>query len=163
MRAEKKYLVTEVDSHLKKSDYVFLADYTKLNVVETGELRAALAAHGAEFHVVKNSIFNVAAKANKLPDMSAHLTGQVAIVVGGKNSTGVAKVLKEFAKSKEKLSFKVGVIALKQVDVAEFDLLASLPSLEVLRAQLLSLLSTPASSFVRVLDAQAKKLEGAKA
>jgi large subunit ribosomal protein L10 len=163
MRVEKKYLVTEVASHLNKSEYVFLADYTRLNVPETKELRDALLAHGAEFHVVKNSILNVAAKAKGLPDMSAHLSGQVAIVVGGKNPTGVAKVLKEFAKSKEKLSYKAGVMALKKVEVAEFDMLASLPSLEVLRAQLLSLFSTPASGFVRVLDAQAKKMEGAKA
>jgi large subunit ribosomal protein L10 len=163
MRNEKKFLVTEVAKHLDKSDFVFLADYTKLNVPETKELRAQLAKSGAEFHVVKNSILRVAAKAKGLPEMDEVLVGQVAIVVGGKNPTGTAKALKEFGKSKEKLSFKAGVMALKKLTAAEFEFMASLPSLEVLRAQFLSLISTPASGFVRLLDAQAKKLGGAKA
>jgi large subunit ribosomal protein L10 len=163
MRNEKKLLSVEVTKHLDKSDFVFLADYTKLNVPETKELRAELAKSGAEFHVVKNSVFRVAAKAKGLPEMDEALKGQVAIVVGGKNPTGVAKALKEFSKSKEKLSFKAGVMALKKVTAAEFDFMAGLPSLEVIRAQFLSLISTPASGFVRILDAQAKKLEGAKA
>jgi len=157
MRAEKKYLVEEVSKHLNKSDYVILADYTKLTVPEAKELRAELEKHGAEFHVVKNSVLNVAAKAKGYPDMAEFLTGQVGIVVGGNDTAAIAKAVKTFAKAKEKLSFKVGVMALKKMSAAELNTLADLPSMDSLRAQLLSLLSTPASGFVRVLDAQAKK------
>ena len=162
MREAKKYLSREVETHLAKSDYVFLADYTKLNVPETQILRDELKKHGAEFHVVKNSVLDHVAKAKGLPDLSEHLTGQVAIIVGGKNPSGVAKALKEFGKQKEKLSIKAGVMALKKMTSQEIDFLASLPSLEVLRATFLALISEGASRFVRVLDAQAKK-QGATA
>lgn len=164
MRDAKKYLAREVEQHLAKSpEYVFLVDYTKLNVPETKELRAELTKHKAEFHVVKNSVLNVVAKEKGLPDMSEHLTGQVAIVVGGTNPAGVAKALKEFGKSKEKLSIKVGVMSLKKVTSEEIYFLADLPPLEVLRAQLLGLFKEAAASFVRVLDAQVKKAAGAPA
>ena len=63
MRAEKQYLISEVDTHLKKSDYVILANFSKVSVADTAELRKRLAVEKAEFHVVKNSSLRVAAKA----------------------------------------------------------------------------------------------------
>ena len=61
MRAEKQYLISEVDTHLKKSDYVILANFSKVTVSDVAELRNSLAAENAEFHVVKNSSLRVAA------------------------------------------------------------------------------------------------------
>ena len=101
MRAEKQYLISEVDTHLKKSDYVILANFSKVTVADTAELRKRLSAEKAEFHVVKNSSFRVAAKAMGLPDMEKSLTGQTAVVVGGKNPAGVAKTLKKFMEEKQ--------------------------------------------------------------
>jgi len=153
MRPEKKYLVDEVDQHLGKSDYVYLANYERITVDETAELRAALAEHDAEFHVVKNTILNVAAQSRELPDLSDHLTGPTAIVVGGNNPSGVAKVLGEFFKKKEKVDVKVGVMNDRTLSKEEVETLAKLPGLEVLRAQLLGLLTQPGTSLVRVLNA----------
>ncbi|MFZ5495748.1 MAG: 50S ribosomal protein L10 [Verrucomicrobiota bacterium] len=157
MRAEKQYLIDEVSGHLKKSDYVILANFTKLTVAETAELRKRLAPEKAEFHVVKNSSFRVAAKALGLPDLEKSLAGQTAIVVGGKNAPGVAKVLKKFIEEKQKLEVKVGVVDRKLMTAAELAKLADLPSLDVLRAQLLGLLTQTGAAFVRVLDARVKK------
>ncbi len=157
MRAEKQYLIDEVSGHLKKSDYVILANFTKLTVAETAELRKRLAVEKAEYHVVKNSSFRVAAKALGLPDLEASLAGQTAIVVGGKNTPGVAKVLKKFFEEKQKLEVKVGVVDKKLMTAAELSKLAELPSLDVLRAQLLGLLTQTGAAFVRVLDAKVKK------
>jgi large subunit ribosomal protein L10 len=134
-----------------------MLDYTKLTVPETKELRAELTKLGAEFHVVKNSVFNVVAKKKGLPDLGEFLTGQVAIVVGGKNPAGVAKTLKAFAKAKEKLSVKVGIVDAKKMTAEEVSFLADLPSIEVIRATFLALLNEGASRLVRVLDAKAKK------
>lgn len=153
MRAEKKYLISEVETHLKKSDYVILANFTGVSVAETAELRKRLAAEKAEFHVVKNSSLRVAAKALGLPDLESSLTGPTAIVIGGSNSPGVAKVLKSFFKEKKKLEVKAGVLGSKLLTSGDIDALADLPSLEALRGQLLGLLSQPASLFVRVLSA----------
>src|SRR3954463_15909890 len=109
MRAEKQYLIDEVSGHLKKSDYVILTNFTKLTVADAAELRKRLAPEKAEFHVVKNSSFRVAAKAMGLPDLEKSLSGQTAVVVGGKNPAGVAKALKKFIEEKQKLEVKVGV------------------------------------------------------
>lgn len=157
MRAEKQYLIDEVSGHLKKSDYVILANFTKLTVAETAELRKRLSPEKAEFHVVKNSSFRVAAKAFGLPDLEQSLAGQTAIVVGGKNTPGIAKVLKKFFEEKQKLEVKVGVVDKKLMTAAELSKLADLPSLDVLRAQLLGLLTQTGAAFVRVLDAKVKK------
>lgn len=153
MRPEKQYLVEEVNNHLNKSDYVYLANYDRITVEETAELRSALAQHNAEFHVVKNSILGVAANARALPDMSAHLSGPTAIIVGGEDPSGVAKVLGEFFKKKEKVDLKVGVLNDKVLEKAQIEVLAKLPGLEALRAQLLGLLNQPGTSLVRVLNA----------
>ncbi|PXA03472.1 50S ribosomal protein L10 [Coraliomargarita sinensis] len=153
MRPEKKYLVDEVSTHLAKSDYVYLANYERITVDETAELRASLAEHDAEFHVVKNTIFGIAAGEKEYPDVSEHLSGPTAIIVGGNNPSGVAKVLNKFFKDKEKVDLKVGIFNDKTLDKQQIEALAKLPGLESLRAQLLGLLTQPGTGLVRVLNA----------
>ena len=163
MRAEKKYLISEVETHLKKSDYVILANFTKVTVADVAELRAKLAVEKAEFHVVKNSSLRVAAKALGLPEFESALTGPTAVVVGGKNSAGVAKVLKQFFKDKQKLEVKIGVLDKKVFTAADLAKIADLPPFDVLRSQFLGLLTSNAAAFVRVLDAKVKKEQPAAA
>jgi len=157
MRAEKKYLISEVENHLKKSDYVILANFSKITVAETADLRARLAPEQAEFHVVKNSSFKVAAKALGLPEVDSALAGQTAIIVGGTNPAGVAKALKKFVSDKQKLEVKVGILDKKVFDSNQLSALADLPSFDALRSQFLGMLMQHAASFVRVLDAKVKK------
>ena len=153
MRAEKQYLISEVETHLKKSDYVILANFTGVSVADTADLRKKLAAEKAEFHVVKNSSLRVAAKSLGLPEFESSLTGPTAVIVGGKNSPGVAKVLKQFFKDKQKLAVKSAVLGKKAITAKDVEALADMPSMESLRAQFLGLLNQPAGMFVRVLNA----------
>jgi large subunit ribosomal protein L10 len=153
MRAEKKYLIEEVAGHLKKSDYVILANYDRMTVADVAELRRRLEPQHAEFHVVKNSSLRVAAQALGLPDFENVLVGPTAVIVGGKNSPGVAKVLRDFIKEKQKIVVKVGVLSQKLISPKDVEKLAEMPSLETLRAQLLGLLQQPAGLFVRVVNA----------
>jgi large subunit ribosomal protein L10 len=157
MRAEKQYLISEVETHLKKSDYVILANFSKVTVSDVAELRKRLATEKAEFHVVKNSSLRVAAKALGLPEFENALAGPTAVVVGGKNSAGVAKILKKFFEEKQKLEIKVGVLEKKIVTAENLKKIADLPSFDVLRSQLLGLFMQNAAAFVRVLDAKVKK------
>jgi len=157
MRAEKNYLIAEVETHLKKSEYVILANFTKVTVSDVADLRAKLSAEKAEFHVVKNSSLRVAAKALGLPEIESALTGPTAVVVGGKNPAGVAKVLKKFFEDRQKLEVKIGVLDKKLVSASDLAKMADLPSFEALRAQFLGLLTSNAGAFVRVLDAKVKK------
>ena len=153
MRTEKKYLVEEVSNHLSKSDYVFLANYDRITVEDVTELRDRLSEEDAEFHVVKNSVLKVAAKDRGMPEIDDFLIGPTAIVVGGQNPSGVAKVVQKFFKEKERPVVKVGILGDQTIDAATFRELAELPTLEALQAQLLSLLSQPAQGLVRVINA----------
>jgi large subunit ribosomal protein L10 len=157
MRAEKQYLIAEVETHLKKSDYVILANFTNVSVADVAELRKRLDTEKAEFHVVKNSSLRVAAKALGLPEFESALIGPTAVIVGGKNSAGVAKVLKKFFEEKKKLEVKIGVMDKKIISAADLATIADLPSFDALRSQLLGLFMQNAAAFVRVLDAKVKK------
>jgi large subunit ribosomal protein L10 len=152
MRSEKKYIIEEVARHLKKSDYLLITNYQKVTVADVAALRTKLAPEQAEFHVVKNSSLRVAAKDAGLPEFENMLTGQTAIVVGGRNPSGVAKIVKKFFDDKQKLEIKGAVMSGKVFDTAQVVKLSELPSIEVLRAQFLCLLNTPATSLVRVIN-----------
>jgi large subunit ribosomal protein L10 len=154
MREAKKFLVDEVAGHIKKSSYILLADFTKVTVADAAIVRNELRPLGAEYHVVKNSVFNIAAKQASLPDFTKHLTGHTAIVTGGDDAPGVAKVLVKFFKDKQKLEVKIGSMDGKTLSKADIEMLSKLPNLAGIRAQLLSLLNQPASSFARLLVAK---------
>ncbi len=153
MRPEKQFLVDEINAHLDKSDYVFVADYQRATVPDIADLRSKLAAEEAEFHVIKNNILKVAARDRGFPELDDHLTGQNAIVIGGNNPSGVAKVLAKFFDTANKIEVKVGVLSSQKLEKDDILVLSKLPSLEALRAQLLGLLSQPAQQMVFVLNA----------
>tara|TARA_B100000900_G_scaffold305628_1_gene264264 strand:+ start:1105 stop:1623 length:519 start_codon:yes stop_codon:yes gene_type:complete len=153
MRPEKQFLVDEISSHLDKSNYVFVADYERATVPDIASLRGQLAAEEAEFHVIKNNILKVAAKGRGFPELDDQLTGQNAIVIGGKNPSGVAKVLTKFFAKEGKIEVKVGVLSNQRLGNDEVVALSKLPSLEALRAQFLGLLSQPGQQLVFVINA----------
>ena len=133
-----------------------MADYQGINAEETSELRKKLAERGAEFHVVKNSSLRLAAKEQNLPDISEHLTGHTAIVVGGEDASAVAKALGLYFKDTKKVPVKGGTLGDRVLDAGEVKMLAKLPGLESLRAQLLSLFTTAPSQLVGVLSAPSR-------
>lgn len=158
MRPEKSYLIKEASDYLSKSDYFFLADYQGIDSQETATLRAKLAERGAEFHVVKNSSLLLASKEKNLPDLSEHLTGHTAIISGGEDASSVAKALTEFHKDSKKVPVKAGTLNDRALSASEVKQLASLPNIETLKAQLLSLLNTPATQLVSVLSAPSRSM-----
>src|SRR5580698_384559 len=135
MRPEKKYPTDEVEDHVRKADYVVLANLPGVTVADAADLRLKLAAEKAEYHVVKNSSLRVAAKSLGLPEFEDALVGPTAIVVGGKNSAGVAKILKQFFKERQKVEVKAAVLGKKLITSKDVERLAEMPSLEILRAQ----------------------------
>lgn len=152
MRPEKQFLLDEINVHLDKSDYLFVANYQRATVIDIAELRGQLSKEDAEFHVIKNNILRVAARDRGYPGLDDQLVGQNAIVIGGKNPSGVAKILTKYFDKTEKMDVKVGVLSKSIVDRDGVIQLSKLPSLEVMRAQLLGLLNQPASSLVIVIN-----------
>lgn len=159
MIEEKKYLVDEVSGHLAKSDYVFLVDYKYVTVPEVANLRKSLKGHNAEFHVVKNSALRYAAKEHNLPDLESALGGPTAIIMGGDSPSEVAKIVVKFYKdNNDKCEVKIGVLDGKALSKDDVTSLSKLPSLEVVRAQLLGLLNTPAQQAVTIFQAVPKAI-----
>jgi len=153
MRDEKKYLVDELCCYLDKSSYFFLTNYERITVEETKTLRERLDEFDAEFHVVKNRMFKVAVEKQGFSDLSQWLSGPTAIISGGDNPPGTAKAVKKFFKETEKISLKVGMLENKVLTADEINELATLPSIDILRSQLMGLLQTPAQRMVTVLQA----------
>src|SRR5579859_2077068 len=140
MRAEKKFLTTEYVARLNASPFFIVVGYTGLKVAHLTELRKRLVQAGAEVHVVKNTVFNVAAKEAGLADLNGSLAGQLAVVTGKKDISSAAKVVKNFAAEFDKLKLKFGYLNNQRLDDTSIIALADLPSLDVLRAKIMGLL-----------------------
>ncbi len=138
-------------TRLNGAPFFIVADYTGLKVLHFSELRKRLRVSGAEIHVVKNTIFRIAAKEAGIADLTGALSGQVAVISGPKDISAAAKVLKSFTAEFDKPKVRFGFLNNKRVEPAEIAILADLPSIEVLRGRLLGVLQTPASQLVRVL------------
>jgi len=158
MRAEKKLLTGEYVARLNGSPFFIVIGYQGLKVTHLTELRKRLRTAGAEVHVVKNTIFRVAAKEAGVADLNGTLTGQLAVVTGLKDISGAAKALKNFAAEFDKLKLKFGYLNNQRLDEASIIALADLPSLDVLRGKLLGLFNAPATKLVTLINTPATQL-----
>ena len=159
MRAEKKFLTSEYVARLNASPFFIVAGYQGLKVAHMSELRKRLTQAGSEIHVVKNTVFNVAAKEAGVTELGGALTGQIAVVTGKKDIFVAAKVLKNFAAEFDKLKIKFGFLNNQRLEQATVMQYADLPSLDVLRAKLLGLFNTPATQIAAVIKAKSEKAE----
>lgn len=157
MRHEKVTIVEDLQTKLNASPFLFVADYAGLKVAQFGELRNRLSGVGARCHVVKNTFLRRAAKEIGLPELG-ELKGQTVIVVGDKDVASAAKVMKSFTAEFQKPVMKVGVIDRAVVSNDQIKAIADLPSREVLLAQLLGTLQSPAATLVRLLNEPASAL-----
>ena len=158
MRAEKKYITKEYVARLNDSPFFLVVDYKGLTVGQFTELRKRLTKAGSEVHVVKNSIFRIAAKEAGVADLSGTLAGQLAVVTGQRDVSVAAKALKTFQSEFEKPRLKFGYLNNQRLETAELMALADLPSIEVLRGKLLGLLQAPAAQLARLLNTPATQL-----
>src|SRR4051812_39948487 len=159
MRAEKKFISNEYATRLNASPFFIVVDYRAVTVKHFNELRKRLRGVGSEVHVVKNSIFRIAAKeANAADIASGGLAGQVAVVTGQKDISAAAKVLKNFQAEFEKPKVQFGYLNNQRLETKDLTMLADLPSIEVLRGNLLGMLQAPAATLVRLLNTPGSQL-----
>ena len=158
MRPEKQNLSKEYITRLNASPFFIVVDYKGLKVGHMTELRKRLSKAGAEVHVVKNSIFRIAAKESGVADMNGSLVGQMAVVTGQKDISSAAKVVKTFGSEFDKLKIKFGYLNNSRLADTDIIALADLPSIEVIRAKFLGLLNAPATKLVTLLNTPASQL-----
>jgi large subunit ribosomal protein L10 len=128
-----------------------------LTVAEVTDLRRKMRAAGAGYRVAKNRLARRALEGTKFTGLSDLLTGTTALAYS-KDPVAAAKVAITYAKDNEKLSIAGGVLGNLVLDPEGIKALASLPSLDELRAKLVGLLQTPATRVATVLQAPAGQL-----
>ena len=151
-------MTKEYAARLNASPFFIVVNYKGLKVAHLTELRKRLTQAGAEIHVVKNSVFRIAAKEAGVGELNGALAGQLAVVTGQKDISAAAKAVKNFGAEFDKLKVKFGYLDNQRLEQAAILALADLPSLDVLRAKLLGLLNAPATKLVVLLNTPASQL-----
>src|SRR5437016_2387890 len=126
MRTEKQFIGQEYIGRLNASPFFIVVDYRGLTVRHFGELRKRLAKNGSQIHVVKNSIFRIAAKEAGVADLGSTLAGQLAVVTGQRDISAAAKVVKSFQAEFDKPKLRFGYLNSQRLETAELVILADL-------------------------------------
>jgi len=129
MRSEKKNITKEYLARLNGSPFFIVVNYKGLSVAHFTELRRRLTKAGAELHVVKNSVFRIAAKEAGVGDLNGALAGQLAVVTGKRDISTAAKVVKTFGSEFDRLKIHFGYLNNQRLEQPEIMTLADLPSL----------------------------------
>jgi len=155
---EKKRIAADLQGRLKKSTIVILTDYKGLDVSAMNDLRTKLRNANAEYQVAKNSLLVRASEGNDVALIKDQFKGPSAIALSYDDPVGPAKVITDFVKENAKLEVKVGVLDGKVIEFAGIKALSSLPSKEVLLAQVLSAMNAVPTSLVTALSDVPRRL-----
>lgn len=153
-RAQKAEEISALSERFGKAKAAFLVDFKGMNVEQVTQLRKTLRPLNSEMKVVRNTLAKRALK--DYPDTESALSdsfvGTNAIVFAYEDVASPAKAITEFGKEVEELVVKAGVMDGKGLDEAKIKYLSTLPSKEVLQAQLLGTFQAPMAKFARVLN-----------
>ncbi len=162
-RSEKEAVISEVTGLAAKAQTLVMAEYRGITVAAMDKLRVNARSNGVSLSVLKNTLARRAVAGSGFEVAADQMTGPL-IYGFSEDAVAAAKVVAEFAKTNDKLVIRGGVYAGKALDANGVKQLASIPSKEVLLAQLCGLLKSPISRTAVVLGAlAAKKGEGAAA
>lgn len=155
---DKKAVVAEVSAKVAKAQTIVVAEYRGIQVGHMTQLRANARSQGVYLRVLKNTLARRAVEGTAFSDLAAEMTGPLIYSIS-EDAVAAAKIIADFAKTNDKLVIKAGNFAGKSLDKAGVVALASIPSREVLLAQLLGVMLAPVSGFTRGLAALAAKKE----
>ena len=153
----KQPVVAEISELLNGAASAVVVDYRGLTVAQDTELRKALRQAGVSYKVYKNTLIKRAAEGTEFAALDPNLEGPTAIAVSKDDATAPARVLAEFAKKADKLEIKGGVIEGTYYDAKGMQVIATIPSREVLLGKLLGSIQSPITNFARVLNQIAEK------
>jgi large subunit ribosomal protein L10 len=171
LKSDKERVVAELTDRFRGTGTLLVADYRGLSVGEIDDLRTELLRHGARFRVVKNTLTRRAAEAAGAEEVRALVEGPTAIAFleSDGDPVAVAKALSDVARTGRLLVVKGGILDGAAISSEEIEQLAKLPPADVLRGQLVGVLTgplqvvgvfaAPMRDFVGVLDARIRQLE----
>ncbi len=156
-RRQKEELVATLNRTFEETAMVVVTHYSGLTVAEIGDLRNRMRESGAKFKVTKNRLTRLALKDTKFEGLTNLFTGPTAIAYSD-DPVMAAKISVEFSKQNEKLVVLGGCLGSEILDANGVKNLATLPSLDELRGQLVGLLQAPATKIAQVLKAPSGKV-----
>ena len=154
-RVQKEERVAEFKEKFGRASSVYLADFRGIDVMAANELRRRIRSEGKgefEYRVAKNSVLRRACTDTDVACIAEHFDGPTALALSYGDPVGLAKILMDFSKDHESFEVKAGVLDGEAVDQKEIARLATLPSLDGLRSQLIALLQAPAVKLVRLVS-----------
>ena len=156
-RAEKKELVGSLKEVFQTSSVVVVAHYSGLTVAQMQDLRRKMKAQGASVKVAKNRLAKIALEGTDVASIGGLLTGPTILAVS-QDPIAAPKVAVEFAKANDKFVVLGGAMGKTALNPDGVKALATLPSLDELRAKLVGLIQAPATKIAQLSTAPAAKL-----
>jgi large subunit ribosomal protein L10 len=156
-RAAKKELVTELNGVFQGTSVVVVAHYAGLTVADMQKLRAQMKQAGASVKVAKNRLAKIALNGTDVAVVAPLLKGPTVLAYSG-DPVAAPKVATDFAKTNDKFVILGGAMGRTALNPDGVKALASLPSLDELRAKLIGLIQAPATKIAQVVNAPAAKL-----
>jgi large subunit ribosomal protein L10 len=156
-RAEKQELVTTLTDVFKSTSVVVVAHYSGLTVAQMSKLRRQMKAEGATVKVAKNRLAKIALEGSDVAHVASLLKGPTVIAYSD-DPVAAPKVAVEFAKANDKFVILGGAMGKTALNVDGVKALATLPSLDELRAKLVGLIQAPATKIAQLTTAPAAKL-----
>ncbi len=155
-REEKTELLGLLNDVFNKAGSVVLAEYKGITVAEADALRNKIREAGASIRVTKNRIARLAVKDTNFAPLADLFKGPI-IMAYADDPISACKACVEFAKENEKLVIVGGALTDKVLTINDIKQLASIPSMDELRAKLIGLLQAPAAKMARVCKAYSEK------
>ncbi len=155
-REEKAELLSEMNGLISGSEAVVISHYRGLTVAEISELRKKARETGAELRVTKNRITRLALKGTNFESLNDLFTGPT-IMAYAPDPISACKLCVEFAKTNEKFVVVGGALSSGILTMAEIERLATIPSMDELRAKIIGLLQAPGAALARVTKAYSEK------
>jgi large subunit ribosomal protein L10 len=172
-KEDKQKVVDDLTERLKSSDSLIVADYRGLTMPQVSSLRDELLKHGAQFKVVKNTLTRRAAEAAGADALLPLLEGPsaIAFIEAEGDPAAVAKALAAAARDTKVLEIRGGVLQARTMTAADVEELSKLPSIDVLRGQvvgailgplnaILGLVNAPLQNLYGLIDARIEQLQG---
>lgn len=155
----KQPIVDEIKGYVSNAKAIVAVDYRGLTVEEDTKLRKQLREAGVVYKVYKNTLLKRAFEGTEYEALAKHLEGPTAVAFGIEDATAPARIINDVIKTSPKLEFKAGVVEGTYYDEKGIQVIATIPSREVLISKLLGSLQSPITNLARVLKQIAEKQE----
>jgi large subunit ribosomal protein L10 len=151
-KQEKAEVVERLSANLGRARIALVSEQKGITAGESDSMRRRLRASGGELNVAKNTLVRLAIKDGKYATLDANLGGPIGLIVGYADPVELAKTVNSFRDLGERFKVRGGVLDGQPLTAEEISALAALPPREVILAQLLGLLSAPATRLARLLN-----------